>query len=370
MLKNTTLFILIFIFYLFSPIYAITNPQDTKVDSIIKKYALELMEDSSMIALSLGIYNKGDEFFFNFGTIEKGKNIPPTKNTIYEIGSITKTFTGILLANALLDKKVDLNEDIRIYLNENYDNLKYHDTPIKVINLANHSSGLPEDIIPKEFKSLKNPTMFDIINLFEGDRGSFFLKDLHDVNIDYTPGNNIQYSNTGMILLGIILENIYNTNYSVLINKYFTIPLNMKNTETVSYKSETDNYTKGYDKTGKIMPHITFQIAGAAGGLKSTTYDMLKYIRANINTDNEAIRISHKSTIKKNGQEMGLGWKIRFDVSGKKMLWHDGGEPGFSSYIALIPEKEIGIICLTNQRGRQNQLENLSDSIFKDMLNN
>ena len=181
---------------------------------------------------------------------------------------------------------------------------------------------------------------------------------------------NIKYSNTGMILLGIILEKIYDTKYPLLINRYFTLPLDMKNTETVLYKSETNNYTIGYDKARKIMPHITFQIAGAAGGLKSTTSDMINYIKANINADNKAIELSHKQTISKNGQEIGLGWKIRFDLFGEKMLWHDGGEPGFSSYIAIIPDKKIGIICLTNQRGRQNQLESLSEGIFKNIIHN
>ena len=369
-MRNILMFILIVPIHLFSHIYADDSSQITVIDSIVNIYANNLMEDSSMIGLSIGLYNNGEEFFFNFGTIENGKNISPTKNTIYEIGSITKTFTGILLANAILEKKINVEEDVRTYLNESYDNLNYKETPIRILNLANHSSGLPEDIIPKEFESLTNPTMFDIVQIFEEDTGSMFLRDLHNVKLDFTPGDNIKYSNTGMILLGIILEKIYDTKYPLLINRYFTLPLDMKNTETVLYKSETNNYTIGYDKARKIMPHITFQIAGAAGGLKSTTSDMINYIKANINADNKAIELSHKQTISKNGQEIGLGWKIRFDLFGEKMLWHDGGEPGFSSYIAIIPDKKIGIICLTNQRGRQNQLESLSEGIFKNIIHN
>ena len=322
----------------------------------------------SMVGLSLGLYYNQEEFFHNFGTIEIGNNISPTQNTIYEIGSITKTFTGILLAHAVLEDKINLNDDIRPYLNNDYDNLRYDKFPIRIINLANHTSGLPEDIVPKEFFSLNNPTFYDIIDMFEEDSGSIFLRDLHDIEIDTLPGSKVQYSNTGMIILGIILENVYSSKYSDLIDKYFTLPFGMKNTKTVFYKSETDNYTKGYDKTGNIMPHITFQIAGAAGGLKSTTSDMIRYIRANLNTDDETILLSHKSTISLNGQEIGLGWQIRHDLSGEKVLWHDGGEPGFSSYVAIIPTKDIGIICFTNQRGRQNQLETLSESIIKDIF--
>jgi len=212
--------------------------------------------------------------------------------------------------------------------------------------------------------------MFDIVSLFEGDKGAMFLRDLHNTKLDFSPGDKIRYSNTGMILLGNILENIYDTKYSELISKYITVPLNMKNTEIVAFNSKAANYTKGYDKNGNIMPHITFQIAGAAGGLKSTTSDMVRYIKANIYSDNEAIKMSQKSTISENEKEIGLGWQIRFNLCGEKILWHDGGEPGFSSYFALNPNKNIGIICLTNQRGRQNQLENLSETIFKSIIKN
>ncbi|MFC1538918.1 serine hydrolase domain-containing protein [Candidatus Latescibacterota bacterium] len=343
------------------------NPLETKLDSVVNKYSMKLLKDNSMAGLSLGIYNNGETFFYNYGSIEKDKQIIPTQNTIYEIGSITKTFTGILLAHAVLENRINLNDDIRTYL-KNYDNLQYDGIPIKVINLANHSSGLPEDLYPEEIQNIENPSMFDIINVFEGDKGALFLRDLHKVKPDTALGSKIQYSNTGVIILGIILENVYGTSYSELIKEYFTRPLGMNNTETVYFESDTDNYTKGYDKKGNIMPHITFQIAGAAGGLKSTAYDMILYIKENIKEMDEAIKLSHESTISIDGQEIGLGWQMCKNTMGDKQLWHDGGEPGFSSYIAIIPEKNIGIICLTNQRGRQNQLTNLSEKIIENIV--
>ena len=82
----------------------------------------------------------------------------------------------------------------------------------------------------------------------------------------------------------------------------------------------------------------------------------------------EAIKLSHKSTISADGQEMGLGWQIRRDFKDDKLLWHNGGEPGFSSYIAILPNKNIGIIGLTNQRGRQNNLANLSEKILTEII--
>ena len=349
--------------------FATDNQLQTNMDSVVHRTAIKLMDDR-MIGLSLGIYKNGEISFYNYGSIEKNKQVLPTRNTIYEIGSITKTFTGILLAQAVQENKLSLNDDIRLYLDPKFDNLEYGGDPIRIVNLANHTSGLPEDFIPEEFFKLENPTMFDIIHLYDKDRGELFLNDLEKTKPDTLPGQRIVYSNAGMITLGIILENIYGISYPELIIKYFAGPMSMKNTETVFYKSETDNYTKGYDKDGNVMPHITFQIAGAAGGLKSTTGDMILFIKENLTDINKVVKLAHKSTIAKNGQELGLGWQISKSNSGEKQLWHDGGEPGFSSYIAIVPGMKTGIICLTNQRGRQYLLSNLSSEILSGIKNN
>ncbi|MFC1481980.1 serine hydrolase domain-containing protein, partial [Candidatus Neomarinimicrobiota bacterium] len=263
--------------------------------------------------------------------------------------------------------KINLDDDIRSHLEGDYANLEYNGQSIKIINLANHSSGLPEDIIPKEFDTIQNPTMFDIVDLYRGDRGEMFLRDLHTVQPDTLPGHKIQYSNVGMIILGIILENVYGLSYAQLVQRYISEPLSMHNTQTVAYVSETDNYTKGYDRQGNVMPHITFQIAGAAGGLKSTPGDMVLFLQGNAVEQDEAIKLSHQSTILADGYNLGLGWQIGKTSTGKKQLWHDGGEPGFSAYIAVIPGDELGIILLANQRGRQNHIENLGNEIIKEM---
>ena len=320
------------------------------------------------MGLSIGIYKDDLAFCYNYGTIEKDKRILPTSTTIYEIGSITKTFTGILLAQAVLDNKIKFDDDIRIYLKEEYKNLEYNGIPIRVINLANHTAGLPEDIYPEIIDKLKNPSMFDIINIYNGDRGLMFLKDLHSVTLETQPGEKRQYSNVGMIILGNILENVYGVSYSQLIENYITVPLEMIKTGIVSFESDTTSYTKGYDKAGNIMPHITFQIAGAAGGLKSSIHDMINYLKANITETNKAIKLSHEKTIGTDENGIGLGWQIRNGFADNKQLWHDGGEPGFSSYILITPNHDIGIVCLANQSGRQFQFSKLCKLVIDDLI--
>lgn len=344
--------------------FPIDNPLKTKIDSIVHRQVLEIMYDNSTLGLSFGISIDNKSFFYNYGSIEKWKHHLPDQNTIYEIGSITKTFTGILLANAILENRINLNDDIRKYLEDNYENLQYKDAPIRVQNLVNHTSGLPEDIIPEKIYNLNKPTMFDIVKVFEGDSGALFKNDLHKAKLDTFPGTRFQYSNAGMITLGIILENVYKKSYANLIEEYITGPFGMENTEIVFYRSDTIAYTKGYDNNGNIMPHITFQIAGAAGGLKSTTYDLLKFIDQNISEKDRAVNLSHQETFRDDQQAMGLGWQIKTGTKNNNELWHDGGEPGFSSYILIVPERKIGIICLANQRGLQYQFSMLCDAII------
>lgn len=345
------------------------NPFQTRIDTVVHQLTIDVMKGSPIMGISIGITFNDKKYFYNYGTIEKGKQQLPTCNTIYEIGSITKTFTGILLAQAVLEKKVCLDDDVRKYLNGNYDNLQYMGHPISLMNLANHSSGLPEDIVPEGLYNLKDPTIFDIVNFFERDSGSLFQENLHKVKLDTLPGIRIKYSNAGMITLGIILENIYKDTYSNLVRKYITSPLGMDNTEIVSFNTDTSNYTKGYDRNLNIMPHITYQIAGAAGGLKSTSNDLLKFIEENILEQDQAIELAHKKSIEINGQAIGLGWQIKTNSDKRYDLWHDGGEPGFSSYCLIIPKEKIGIICLANTQGFQKEFSLLSANIIQRLLN-
>jgi len=315
------------------------NQMETGLDTLIHQLITESLMEKPLMGVSIGIANRGKVYYYNYGTLEKGKQLLPTRNTIYEIGSITKTFTGILLAKTVLEQRVRLEDDVRKYLAGDYDNLQYNGQPITLINLANHSSGLPEDLIPEGIFSLEDPTMFDIVNFFEGDSGLLFREDLRTVKIDTLPGTRIHYSNAGMIALGIVLENIYNTTYSNLVRKYITKPLGMDNTGIVSYHTDTSNYTRGYDRDLNIMPHITFQIAGAAGGLKSTLNDLMKYINENISEKDIAMKLAHKKSIEINGKSIGLGWQIK-QISGETdAFWHNGGEPGFSSFCMVIPEE-------------------------------
>lgn len=103
-----------------------SRAQNSTIDTVVKEAASFYMKDASRVGLSIGILYRGSTSTYHFGTTEKGRNKPPSDKTLYEIGSITKTITGTLLAQAVVDKKAGLENDVRNYLDSPYTNLEYN----------------------------------------------------------------------------------------------------------------------------------------------------------------------------------------------------------------------------------------------------
>jgi CubicO group peptidase (beta-lactamase class C family) len=109
----------------------------------IDEVAATLIEQPLLHSTSIGVVYRGEEFIRHRGDMEAGKPSPPTDATFYEIGSLSKTMAGTLMANAVLERKLSLDDDIRIYLQGDYPNLQYKGEPIRIRHLLSHTSGLP-----------------------------------------------------------------------------------------------------------------------------------------------------------------------------------------------------------------------------------
>ncbi|HEY8918928.1 MAG TPA: serine hydrolase, partial [Chitinophaga sp.] len=113
---------------------AATAQTTALIDSIVQHAVLDFMKDTARVGLSVGIYKDGRTYTFHQGSTQRGKALRPDNNTIYEIGSISKTFTGFLLARAIADKKINPDDDIRKYLHDPYPNLAYNGKPVKIMH--------------------------------------------------------------------------------------------------------------------------------------------------------------------------------------------------------------------------------------------
>jgi len=328
-------------------VFGQTNP-----DTLVKRLGETFMKDKKAVGLSIGVYNNGKSYFYNYGTTSKTKLQVPTRNTVYEIGSVTKAFVSLILANAVIEKKVKLNDDIRKYLSGSYPNLEYQKKPITLEHLANTTSGIP-NWLPATPKQITNAPGDSSAFLREKIYGQYtdrdFYNALHKVVLDTVPGYKTRHSNAVAQLLGYILEKVYGTSIDNLVKKYVLKPNNMNSTSFLASRSNNKDLAIGYDDKGNKMPYFATTYMKAVGGLNSTTSDLVNFIKFQLEKKDSAVALSQKESFNAGYYSIGLNWlKYKHD-NGNHQLWTDGGTYGFVTYIVFYPEINSGIVILSNE---------------------
>jgi CubicO group peptidase (beta-lactamase class C family) len=322
------------------------DPQKTPLDSLVQKAVTDYMRNKNVAGLTVGVLYKGKPYVYNFGEQEKGTAQLPTSNTRYEIGSITKTFTGILLAHAVIDGKLHLDDDIRQYLAGDYPNLQYAGQPIRIVQLSNHTSGLPSQ--PRLPGSNEDPFSPGVIIT-----DSLVAALLHQVKLDTLPGTKREYSNFAVGVLGLILEKCYGLSYEQLLKKFILEPYRMNHTAiTLGTRDKT---AQGYDLEGKPTAYWRNRLAEPAGGIRSTADDLLLYMKAQISGRDSAANLSHRLTIGTPHDGTALNWGIYTTKKGYLRWAHDGGTDGFTSLLLIYPELNAGVVLLTNDGDHEDE---------------
>lgn len=339
-----------------------------RAEAAIQQLGTAFVQEKTHVGLSIGIVQHGKKTFYNFGTTEKGRHQLPTENTVYEIGSISKTFGSLLLARAVLDKRVRLDDDIRQYLDGDYPNLAYEGKPVRLVNLTNWTSELPDNFPdkPDAYKQIQPDSIpFRIVSELSRYTRQDFFNDLHAVTLKAAPGQNPRHSNVAAQLLGYILEKIYQKPFDELINTQLEQPLAMRSTSVSEAASA--QFAIGYAGNGVQMPAFTMQAMKAAGGLRYSADDLLKYAAYQLDENNKAVKLSHQPTWGDvNSQAFGLNWFLHKTIDSKRQVEHSGGTFGFASYCDLYPDRQVGLVLLANDadQSTQNQLGELSKKIL------
>ena len=355
--------------YFISPLTATAQTGHDKLALMIDKLGNDFIKEKEGVGLSIGVFNNGNTSFYNFGSTQKGRSITPTQNTVYEIGSITKTFVSYLLAIAVLQHKVNLDDDIRKYLKESYPNLQYNGHPIKLVHLASTTSLLPDWLpaLPAEMKGLSPDSAVNSkIGFYRNLNKQDLFKALHQVTPDTIPGTRRYHSNAGAQLLAYILEDVFKMPINKLISKYITGPNKLTGTSFI--KPRTKGLATGYTASGKesiyeyVMPYLQY-----AGGMGSTTNDLVKYIQLLLDKNNPASLLVLKKTAEISAASgkvvdmrpdsiaspetysTALNWFKYQPSVNYAQIWSDGGTNGFNSYLVIYPYTNSGIVILTNR---------------------
>ena len=180
------------------------NKMKTFIDSAVNKAATIYLQDSNTNGISIGFYFKGSKYTYNYGEVKRGSGVLPTADNFYNLGSVAKTFITTMLAKAVVEHKVKLTDDIRNYLPSKYPNLQYKGHPIRLFDLANHTSALPT-----QFHTFPQAVLDSIGKLDRASQGNYFngynedslLADLHHIKPDTIPGFKYQYNGNAMLLL-------------------------------------------------------------------------------------------------------------------------------------------------------------------------
>ncbi|MEL6989348.1 MAG: serine hydrolase domain-containing protein, partial [Bacteroidota bacterium] len=328
----------------------------------VTKQMMHLQLDSFLLdeeikSYSAGVIYKGETYTFHDGKLLNGKS--PDDSTLYEMASLTKTFTGTLLAEAIAENKIKLEDDIRNYLDGSFPNLQYKNQPILVKHLVLHESGLPR-MLPNRPALFENPdfnTLPNKINALQsGYTKSNFMNDLTEVQIDTFPGSVFNYSNTGANLLGYILENLYGQDYETILKGKIFQPLKMNNSIIDRKNNDLSKLADGQNIEGFRMPFMVNKGISAEGGIISNTKDMLAYCAYHLAEDkSEVIQIAHQHLWggKYGDFESAFFWQVNKRGEAPDLYFQNGGAFGTSSWITLIPEEDFAIFLVTDVSGPQ-----------------
>lgn len=337
-------------------------------DGPIAPLLATFLKEAKADGISVAIVRNGVTHYHDAGfAVRDGARA--SRDTAYEIGSITKTFTGLILAHAIQEKRVALADDIRRYLPSGFDNLAKDGRAVTFADIVTTTSALPDNI-PDWHSALGNPTPAElplrITQFYKDYTASDFLRDLAKAKLVDTPGKETRHSNAASQLLGILLSRIYGQSYPTLVARYIEKPFGMRGgTGAIS----PARLAIGYDE--KAMPALSLPIILPAGGLRYGTADMARYLEAQIAARDPAVAQTQQPLWgTPEHQAIGFHWIIAKAADSQLYYRHSGGSFGCSSYCDFYPALRYGVVLLTN-RGNgdvQYRLEQLAGAIRGALL--
>ena len=261
----------------------------------------------------------------------------------FEIGSVTKSMAGILLADLVLSGGVSLDDPLANHLPEGTVVPDYEGQPILLRHVVTHTSGLPR--LPSRLQ------VEDVGDPYAGFTPVALLASLQDVALEQVPGETFEYSNFGTMLLSLVLSRTGGRDFEQLLDERLFAPLGMAHAH-VADRPEGVQVAAGHTPDGQETPPWTFvpELAGV-GGVRATLDDMVRYVRAQLGgaagSLGEAIQLAQQPIETGADQAMAMNWLL-MPIGDRLVHAHDGGTGGFSSMVAFDLERDRAVVVLAD----------------------
>ena len=352
---------------------------------MINQKILAYMQQYHIPGAAVEVYVNGIPHSYYFGYADKEHKIPVTQQTLFEVGSITKVFTNILIAEQVNTNKIKLNDPVIKYLPDFSATANKDFNNITIQELATHTAGLPQ-------KPAGINTRVELIQYCSIWKPSAPI------------GSQWRYSNMGIGILGYALEGLTHQNYNQLLIKNILQPLGMEPIGIIVPKQLETNYALGYDNKGDVVSPINMSLFSSAGAMKVSGQDMQLFLKAAIGLPGipqvimSAMRLTQTPYVATSKMKQGLAWEVRninthelgslvnplalgsipakqlskneqkFD--GNALIEKTGSTDGFRAYIAVIPNRHSGIVILTNHRAIDTEIVKVGRGILLNLAAN
>ena len=314
-------------------------------DADIRKILVERIDSFHQgVGIVVGVIDAHGRRVVAYGSLDQDDKRPLNGDTVFEIGSVTKVFTSLLLADMVQRGEVALSAPVSKYLPADVKVPERGGHAITLIDLSTHTSGLPR--MPSNFhpKDAANPYAdYTVQQLFEF-LSSYELK--RDI------GSQFEYSNLGGGLLGQALAHRAGMDYEALVHTRIAGPLGMKSTAITLTPDMKARLALGHNDKLKAVSNWDLPALAGAGALRSTANDMLTFVAANLGMVKSPLHDAMASMLAPRRPagglgEIGLGWLIA-KPHDEEIVWHNGGTGGYRSFVGFKPKAGVGVVVLSN----------------------
>ncbi len=317
---------------------------ESQVTHETKAIIEELIAENITFGVAIGVVSgKGTEIYCVGNTAMKG-GVRIDKTTVFQLGSVTKVFTGILIADQVLRKKISLDDPVEKYLPANVTLPERNGTKIRLIDLVTHSSGLP--VRPSDYHIMENAPYST----------SQLYRFLSTVRLDTDIGTTFGYSSLGAALVGHVVSFLENKPYREVLRENIFDPLGMNSTDIVLTEDMQKRVSKGHDQRKESKWLEIPDVFSPSGAINTTAADMVKFIQAGLGITKSPIHDAIIQSQKQRksydvGEEESLGlgmfW-MHEQAIGHTFIGHAGDTFGFSAYVGFDENHNRGVVVLSN----------------------